>query len=67
MGNVARFHTREMLSQVAEVARKFGWKGKCVMPERVVDELVFWRKNLRDLNGLNMRDSEDVVFARRDV
>ena len=64
MGNVARFHTRGMLSQVAEMARKFGWEGKCVMAERVVDEVMFWRKNFRDLNEWNMRDSEDVVYCK---
>ena len=64
MGNVARFHTRRMLSQVVEVARKFFWEERCVMAERVVDEVIFWRKNLRELNGWNMRDSEDVVYCK---
>ena len=57
MGNLGIFHMRGMLSQVAEVARKFGWEGKCVIEERVVEDIMFWRKNLRDLNGWNMRDS----------
>ena len=34
------------------------------MAERVVEEIMFWRKNLRGLNGWNMRDSEDVVYCK---
>ena len=49
---------------MAEVARKFGWKGNCVMTEKVVEEIMFWRKNLRSLNRWNMRDSEDVVYYK---
>ena len=65
MGNVARFHMQGMLSQITEVSRKFGWESKCWMEERVVGDIMFWRKNLRDLNGWNMREMEDVVYGKR--
>ena len=41
MDNVARFHTRGMLIQVAEVSRKFGWRGNCVITEKVVEKVMF--------------------------
>ena len=41
MGNVARFYTRGMLTQVAEMVNKRGWEGQCVLEERVVGELEF--------------------------
>ena len=34
------------------------------MAERVVDEVMFWRKNLREMNGWNMRNSKDVVYCK---
>ena len=34
------------------------------MTERVVDEVVFWRKNISDLNGWNRRDLEDIVYCK---
>ena len=44
MGNVVRFHTRGMLTQVAEMSEKFGWKSSGRMEKRVVDEISFWVK-----------------------
>ena len=35
-----------------------------MMEERLEEEIMFWRKNLRDLNGWNMSDSEDVVYCK---
>ena len=32
--------------------------------ERVVTELEFWRRNLRDLNGWEMRMSDKVMYCR---
>merc|ERR1712240_828907 len=34
------------------------------MAQRVVEEIMFWRKNISDLNVWNMRDSEDVVYCK---
>ena len=51
MGNVARFYTRGMLTQVAEMAGRAGWESCGLMERRVFDEIVFWRENLRSLNG----------------
>ena len=50
MGNVARFHTSGMLTQVVEMMQKFGWKSSGRLEKRVVDEIAFWLKNLRELN-----------------
>ena len=51
MGNVARFYTRGMLAQVAEMAGRAGWKSRGLMDRRVVEKIVFSRNNLRSLNG----------------
>ena len=51
MANVARFYTREMLTQVAEMAGRDGWESHGLMERRVLDEIVFWKENLRSLNG----------------
>ena len=64
MGNVARFYTRGMLTQVAEMARRAGWESCGLMERRVLDKIVFWRKNLRSLNGWRMRDTEDVTYCK---
>ena len=50
MGNVCRFHTRGMISQIANVVEKYGWNGGMKIGDRVVIDLEFWRENLRDLN-----------------
>ena len=64
MGNVARFYSRGMLSQVAGVVSKDGWESLCIPDERVIEELRFWETNVRKLNGWRMRASEDVVYCR---
>ena len=51
MGNVARFYTRGMLTQVAEMAGRAGWESCGLLEKRVLEEIEFWRKNLRSLNG----------------
>ena len=56
MGNVARFYSRGMLTQVARVVNKEGWESVCVPDEKVVAELRFWEKNLRSLNGWTIRE-----------
>ena len=64
MGSVARFYSRGMLSQVARVVNKDGWESSCVLDGRVIEELRFWQKNLRGLNGWMMGVSEDVVYCK---
>ena len=64
MGSVARFYSRGMLSQVARVVNKDGWESSCIPDERVIGELRFWQKNLRDLNHWTMRVSEDVAYCK---
>ena len=54
MGNVTRFYTKGMLTQVAEMAGRVRWESHGLMEGRVLDEIVFWRKNLRSLNGWRM-------------
>ena len=39
MGNVARFHTRGMLTQVAEMLERAGWESHGRMEKRVLDEI----------------------------
>ena len=46
------------------VVDRYGWNGDLRIEERVVTELEFWRKNLRDLNGWEMRMSDKVVYCR---
>ena len=64
IGNVARFHTRGMLTQVAEMLEGAGWESCDMMERRVLDEILFWIKNLRSLNGWRMRGSEEVVYCK---
>ena len=47
MGNVARFYTRGMLTQVAEMSGRDGWQCSGRMERRVLDEILLWVKNLR--------------------
>ena len=35
-GNVARFYTRGMLTQVAEMVNRKGWESQCILEERVI-------------------------------
>ena len=65
MGNVARFHTRGMLTQVAMVSGKAGWESSCKMDERVIREIRFWKENIRELNGWRMRNLEEVVYCKK--
>ena len=51
LGNVVRFHTRGMLTQVAEMSERAGWESHSRMEKRVLDEILFWIKNLGSLNG----------------
>ena len=63
MENVARSYTKGILTQVAEMAGRAGWESCGLMERRVVEQIVFWKKNLRRLNGWRMRDTEDVVYC----
>ena len=64
MGNVVRFYTRGMLQQVAEMSERAGWRYNGRMERRVLDEILFWIKNLRSLNGWTMQDTEEVVYCK---
>ena len=64
MGNVARFYTRGMLQQVADMSERARWRCNGRMEKRVLDEISFWIKNLRSLNGWTMRDTEEVVYCK---
>ena len=64
MGNVARFYTRGMLSQVAERVGRAGWESCVKMDGRVLEEIEFWRQNLRSLNGWRMHEDEDIVYCK---
>ena len=55
---------RGMMSQIAMVVDRYGWNGALRIEDRVVTELEFWRRNLRDLNGWEMRMSDKVVYCR---
>ena len=61
LGEITRFYTRSMLTQLVEVTERFGWSGKLFMGERVVRELLFWRNNLRSCNGHSMRKEDKVL------
>ena len=64
MGNVCRFHTRKMMSQIVSVAGKYGRKDSLRLDERVMIELMFWKRNLRELNGWDIPVLEVVVYCR---
>ena len=64
MGNVTRLYTRGMLSQVAEMVGRAGWESCGKMERRVLEEIDFWRQNLRSLNGWRMHNNEDVVYFK---
>ena len=61
MGNIARFHTRAMLTQIAEVTEEKGWKSKLLLSSRVISELDFWKRNMLRLNGYRMRKKDQVM------
>ena len=64
MGNVCRFHTRRMMFQIVNLVEKYGWNGGMKIGDRVVIELEFWRRNLRYLNGWEMRALDKVMYYR---
>ena len=64
LGRVARFHTRFSSMQIAEVAEKRGWAASLVFQPEVVEELRFWEKNLRRLNGQRIRKTAGVQVVR---
>ena len=46
------------------MSEKAGWESHGLMESRVLEEIVFWIKNLRRLNGWRMQDTEDIVYCR---
>ena len=60
IGIVCRFHTRGMISQIANVAERYGWNGSLRMDDRVLVCLMFWKRNSRELNSWEMRSSKEV-------
>ena len=64
MGRACRFFTRFSSIIIAKVSEESGWKSKVKMPEEVVKELYYWRKNLRVLNGQMIRKSPGVKVVR---
>ena len=50
--------------QTANVTEKYGWNGGMKIDDRVVVELEFWKRNLRDLNGWEMRALYKVVYCK---
>ena len=67
MGDIARFYTRSMLTQVAEVSEAGGWKAKLCLSERALGELDFWEKNMRGINGHRMRKEDKVIRVYHDM
>ena len=61
MGEVTRFYTRSMLTQLVEVTEQFGWSGKLYLSDKVIEELLYWRKNLRKCNGHSMSKEDKVL------
>ena len=51
VGRAARFHTRLSTMKVAKVVDERGWGSFLVMSCHVMEELSFWRENVRSLNG----------------
>ena len=63
VGRAARFHTRFATMEVARVVDKQGWDDILVMSGEVIKELVFWKKNLRALNGQSIRKKAGVLVV----
>ena len=55
---------RGMMSQLVIVVERYGWNRGMEIGDRVVTELEFWRRNLRDLNSWEMRASDKVMYCR---
>ena len=47
-----------------EMSERAGWQCSGRIERRVLDEILFWVKNLRSLNGWPMRDTEEVVYCK---
>ena len=46
------------------MAGRAGWESCGLLEKRVLEEIGFWRNNLRSLNGWRMHDTEDVVYCK---
>ena len=49
---------------MVELSERAGWESRGLMGSRPLDEIVFWMKNLRSLNGWRMQDTEDIVYCK---
>ena len=50
--------------QKANGVERYGWNGGKKIDDGVVVELVFWKRDLRDLNGWEMRALDKVVYYK---
>ena len=41
-----------------------GWESCVKMDRRVLEEICFWRQNLRSLNGWRMHEDDYVVYCK---
>ena len=46
------------------MSERAGWQCSGRMERRVLDDISFWVKNLRSLNGWPLRDTKEVVYCK---
>ena len=49
---------------MAERVGRAGWESCVKMDRSVLEEIGFWRQNLRSLNGWRMHEDEDIVNCK---
>ena len=59
--DLSRFYTRRMSIQIAQETEDNKWSRDIILREDVLEELWFWLRNLRRLNGFRIRQKEEVV------
>ena len=64
VGRSARFYTRFSTTEVARVSEEKGWEAWLVLSVEVLEELPYWRANLRRLNGQKIRKRAGVQVVR---
>ena len=59
---MSRFYTRRMCIQIAQESEEKGWESEIEPREDVREELKFWLKNLRKVNGYRIRQKDQVLI-----
>ena len=52
MSDVVRYHICGIIAAIVDIGLKFGWESESRLGGKVLEEIDFWRENLRLLNRL---------------